>query len=461
MNTNSKSKVNLKKKFIEEKLAKLEIENKARQSGFYNGKIKKLTATNIMVGFFMMALTGNNTYSLWAQYMAVLIGKVSKVSLWKRMNASQVNFLQSSLEETFKITLGCPYLTSYKSKSLFSPFSQVYLQDSTIISFPDELHKYYKGSVSKGKQKSSMRIQAIYSVFGGFKLFQVGNFTDNDQKASKGILKCAKKGDLIIRDLGYHVLDVFGKIVSRKAYFLSRYHNATKVYDVKTKNEVVLSQLFSKNKAGIVDIEVSIGQKQQLPCRLVAIKLPPHLANERKRKAKNDRDKRLNHSQEYMKLLEWSIFITNIGAEVWGWGSILQAYKVRWYIEIIFKGWKSHFNIACLVPEYPNKKKVLEKDLERYKTRIDSIIYMMLIFVALFQVHFYLYWVFKIFEKHNKQVSLLKLCKFVSLNTERIFNSKNIDEFEDEIAYYACYEKRKQRVNQFEMSFNILNLKLL
>ena len=189
---------------------------------------------------------------------------------------------------------------------------------------------------------------------------------------------------------------------------------------------------------------------------MVAIKIPDHLAAERKRKAKSDRDKRLNHSTEYLKLLEWSIFITNVGPEIWDWKQILQAYKVRWYIEIVFKGWKSHFNITKLVPEYPKKNSKKKKDLKRYKTRVDSVIYMMLIFVVIFQVHFYQYWVFKIYDKYKKQVSLLKICNFVALNAKRILQSTCIDEFENEIAYYNCYEKRKKRSNQLELMFNFL-----
>lgn len=442
MNTNSKSKVNVKKNFIQTKLLKLNIEYKAYESGFYQGNIKKLTATNLLISFFIMAMSCKNTYSQWAHYLSNIVGgRISKASLWKRMNTSQLNYLRSVLEETFVVNIRCHCLSSYKSSSLFSPFSAVYLQDSTIVSLPDELHAYYKGSVSKGKQKSSIRLQVIYSVFHGFKLFEIGNFTDNDQKASGTMLKCAHAGDLIIRDLGYHVLKVFRKIMSKKAYFLSRYHHATKVYDVNTKAEVNLLQMFSKNRSGIIDSEVLISKKEKLPCRLVAIKLPNHVAGDRKRKAKQDRDKRLNHSPEYLKLLEWAIFITNIEPDTWGWKEVLQAYKVRWYIEIVFKGWKSHFNIACLVPSYPRKNRTNKKDLERYKVRIDAVIYMMLIFIVIFQIHFYYYWVFKIFERNKKHVSLLKLCDFISTNIGRVLNSNNIDEFEEEITYYACYEK--------------------
>lgn len=452
MTTNSDTKLN--KKFIENKLMELKIEQKAKEVEIYKGPIKKLTMTNLLIAFFAMALAGKNSYSIWSQYVGCLIhGTISKVAIWKRMDKNQITLLRQILEQTFSINLKIHYLKSYEEKSIFSPFSRVYLQDSTIISLPDRLCKYFKGSVSNGKQKSSIRLQVVYSLLtGSFQAFDIGSFTDNDQGASGKIVKHLKKGDLVIRDLGYHVLNVFKAIANREAYFLSRYRHLTNIYDKETKQEVCLLKLFSKRQ--IVDTEILLGKKEQLPCRLVAIKLPAHIAAERKRKAKADRDKRLNHDKKYMKLLEWSIFITNVEIQDWDWKSVMKAYRIRWHIEIIFKGWKSHFNLTNIVPEGPHKNKT--KDLYRYKIRVESVIYMMLIFVVLFHVHIYTYWVFKIFNKYERYVSWLKLCNYITLHKERFLSSENIEEFETEILYHTCYEKRRNRKNHLELLFEII-----
>lgn len=450
MSSNPKAKIS--KKTIEDKLERLNIEQIAKVEGFYKSKPKKIKAQGLLVSFFMISMLGQNTFSFWAQSLGRLIGHtVSKVGIWKRLNSSLVTVLKRILEEAFKLELSGLSLFSCKQKSIFSSFPDVHFQDSSIISLPDELHCYYKGSVSNGKQKSSIRIQATISIFSGFKSFDIGSFTDNDQKASYDILKVVKQGELVIRDLGYHVLKVFRLISERKAYFLSRYHHGTKAYCPESGEELILSELFTKNRSGIVDTRILLGKKESLPCRMVAIKVPDKVAAQRKRKAKENRDKRLNYNKEHLKLLEWAIFVTNIDSEIWGWEEILQAYRSRWYIEIVFKGWKSHFNIAGLIPEAPSSNRLSHEDIKRYKTRVDSIIYAMLIFVMLFHVHFYHYWVLRIWQKHERLVSLVKLCSFVSYNIECIFNATNIDQFEDEIAYYTCYEKRKKRLNQLEI----------
>jgi len=405
-----------------------------------------------------MALNGKNDYSKWAEYFSALIGDtVSKVALWKRMNKEQVRCLQIILEEAFKIKINQQYHSQKYDSILFRSFGEVYLQDSTIISLPDKLSEYYKGSVSKGKQKSSMRIQAIYGLLSGtFKEVNLSSFTDNDQGASGGIINIIKPGDLIIRDLGYFVLKVFKKINLAKAFFLSRYRYGVNIYDDKTGKQIYLSEILKRD---IVDIKVSIGASERLKCRLVAVKLPDHIVAERKRKAKNNRDKRLNHSKEYMKSLSWTIFVTNIEKQTWSSEKILKAYRIRWHIEIIFKGWKSYLNIVKLVPDAPKSNRNTEKYLELYKNRIDSVIYMMLIFIVIFQVYIYTSLVFRIFHKYKKLISTLKLCSYIAAHKERIFACETIDEIEKEIVYYATFEKRLKRINHLEMLMNVSDYK--
>jgi len=50
---------------------------------------------------------------------------------------------------------------------------------------------------------------------------------------------------------------------------------------------------------------VLLGSKEKLPVRLVAQRLPEEQAQKKRQKARNDRNKKANHSQEYYALLGW------------------------------------------------------------------------------------------------------------------------------------------------------------
>lgn len=452
MNTNSQLKVQ-KNTFIRKQFLSLDVEKIARQSNFYKALARKVTMTNLMLSFFQMALTARNGYQAWAMYLGRLTGRsVSKVAIWKRMGKELTDCLRMILEQTVhqKLPLVGP-VGGKDHRSLFSCFGQTYLQDSTIISLPDELSPFYKGSVSRGKQKSGIRIQAIYALSSGtFKDFTMDSYTHNDQGASSDILRFLKPGDLMIRDLGYFVLKVLKKVSLTGAYFLTRYRYGVSLYDATTGERVTLSKVL---RGSAVDMPVMAGQKEKLPCRLVAVRLPDHVAAQRRRIAKNDRDQRLNHSREYMQALSWAIFITNVEPRIWGAWEILMAYRLRWHIEIIFKGWKSHLHMASLVPQAPKANRNQQKYLSLYKYRVDSAILMMLIFIVIFQVRIYTSLGFSIWQKFGKLVSNLKLYDFIATLKEKILECIRLEDLESDIAYYATYEKRRKRLNHLEILY--------
>lgn len=402
-----------------------------------------------------MSLANLTSLHSWAEYLAGLISDtVSKQALWKRVNKNILPCLESILENALNLRIKKQYLNGAQTSSILSTFGRVFLQDSTTIKLSEILVSFYKGNISRGKQKSVLRIQAIYELLNGtFRLFKIGSFTDNDQGSARDIIKMIATNDLVIRDLGYFVIKIFKEITMSGAHFLTRFRNNCNVYCPKNNEKLKLIIILKNN---VTDIDVLLGAKEKLNCRMVAIKLPNHIAAERRRKAKHNRDKRLNHSKEYMQLLDWAIFFTSVGRDVWDYKAIMKVYKIRWHIEIIFKGWKSHFNIDKLIPEKPSKETLTDADIERYKRRVDTVIYMMLIFIILFHIYFYIYFADAIYKKKKKQLSYLKVFEYIKNHKERILISTDWEQFEKELSYYASYEKRKKRDNHFELYLQLI-----
>jgi hypothetical protein len=113
-----------------------------------------------------------------------------------------------------------------------------------------------------------------------------------------------------------------------------------------------------------------------LPLRLIAQKLPEDIARQKREKAEKDRQKNANHDTNYFELPGWIIFITNFPTEKLSSTVILDVYRLSWFIEIIFKAWKCHFNFRRIL------------NLERLNLiRTQITIYLVLIKVAYWFLH--------------------------------------------------------------------------
>lgn len=292
-----------------------------------------------------VALVSQSAVSLsrWAALLGV-IGhlRLAKQSLWERINEGAVGFLERVLAAVIGQRVQgsrCAVPTALKV------FKRVLIQDSTTIKLTAKLAAVFAGSSNHcGSKNGQLKIQAIYELLAQrFVSFSLSGFTRNDQAAASDVLPLLQRGDLILRDLGYFVVKSFECIANAGAFFLSRIRLDVKIYDPITHQE--LNLLRQLRRYGQLDREVLLGG-QRMPVRLVALKLPEAVAAERRRKAKQNRDKRCKPNARSLKLLGWAIFITNVSTELCSAKTVAEVYGLRWHIETLFKVWKSHFRIT-------------------------------------------------------------------------------------------------------------------
>jgi hypothetical protein len=229
----------------------------------------------------------------------------------------------------------------------FNSFQRVLLHDSTVEPLPEHLAAAFPGPANGRKRRyAALKLQFVCDLLHS-QVLQAGlsGFTRNDQAASPDILNLVQPGDLIIRDLGYFVLKVLEQVALKGAYFLSRYRHDVLIFDAPTGRPLDLESELQPGQS--FDREVLLGT-QKVPVRLVAQPVPEALANERRRKAKANRDRRLNPSKRKLYLLGWNIFVTNVPRTVWPAKALQPIYRLRWRIEIIFKAWKSHLGLRQL-----------------------------------------------------------------------------------------------------------------
>lgn len=442
---------NTSESYIEKRLNKISVEKLSKESEFSKRKAKKIRAKDFLLGFFLMSNSReNHSYQNWAIKIGwVIKDSLSKQALWKKMCQEQIVFLKKVLSATIIDTL------SLKSNGLQSGklkmFKNVIIEDSTCIQLDDKLNKAYPGNGYKNNNDKTaiLKVQTAYNITREkFVRLDVTSFRENDQGYSSKIIQIAKRGDLIIRDLGYFVLRVFKMFNKEGIYFISRMWKGVHVLSRKEETVIDLAKMLKKR--GKLDIEVFLGHEEKLPVRLIALPVEEAVANQRRRKAKTNRDKRCNPNKNHLYLLGWELFITNVSKEVLAPKDIAELYYIRWRLEIIFKSWKSYFKIID-IPKDANK------------IRTESYIYCMLIFIVLFQVHFYNYLLAKTNTNglHTRGISLLRLMQFINKNIEFVLwydstkGSQNKDFLFDQINYYCFYESRSDRVNFSQILLNL------
>ena len=452
MKTNSKKNRNEKKSYIEEKLSKIPLAKLSKESKFSKRRAKKIRSKVLLISFFMMiSRRESQSYQNWATKISWLIKKqVSKQALWKKMNQRQIVFLKKTLSYIMK-----EKLEARKNESI-GRFNNIIMEDSTSIKLNPQLSKTYPGNrygsaingVKKVEEAAILKIQTAYNITKRkFLRFETTSFRVNDQEYSGKILEIAKRGDLIIRDLGYFSCGIFKKLTEKGIFYISRLRKRVSIYQGKEEQVIDLAKMLRKR--GTLDIEVIAGAKEQLPARLIALPVDEQTANQRRRKARQKRDTRLNPTKQDLYLMGWEIFITNVSKEELEPKEIIKLYFLRWRIEIIFKTWKSYFRII----DIPRDANIV---------RTESYIYCMLIYITLFQVHFYNYYLSKqrkVEKTSVQQISMMRLMKFITDNIEILLTlslskpQTNNDLFIfKQIEYYCFYESRRDRMN-FEQKF--------
>lgn len=440
MRTNS-SKENIEKNIgkVQSKLKAIDIEEISKESGFTRRE-RKISSKGLIVGYILMFFgSQSKTFETWAEKIALYLKtSISKQAVFKKIaNKNYEEFLKNVV---FK-------LISYKaSKSFNKPKAftgEIYTQDSTCLTLDASLAKDYPGNKTSNEQKSQaqMKIDVIFGILReGVKKITIGSFRQNDQSRAYEILKVAKAGDIILRDLGYSVLKAFKEMAELGIYFVSLLNSTIKLYEVEDQKEINLLKLLRGKE--VLDKDVIVGKDKVFQARLICKKLENSQIEKKKRHAEkeNKKHKRVNHTKEYFELLEWEIIITNLPRESFSVIEVLELYRLRWRIEIIFKCWKSFFKITDVIKF-------------QSKTKVNCYIYMVLIYIVLFQSDFYLYFEDLAFSSTGEiNISIMKYSKFINDNIEFFILSEILDNdflayFSKLVLYYCKYDKRTDRIN--------------
>ena len=383
-------------------------------------------------------LKGAPSYNdLAARFETTYKQSPSKQAVSKKINPACVLFFQSVLAFIIKSKLPKSEIELLKKDRI----ARVLVQDSTIIKLPQRLFKIFSGVSNAQSMVCNARIQGVYDLLSGtFISFSIDTYTKNDLIAAPELELC--KGDLTLRDRGYFTKGEVNRHLVAGADFIYRYKHKTIFLDPKTGAEIDLYNLLKRT--GGIDMEVYLKDDCQSRVRLIAVPVSEDIANMRRRKAKKEIS---NHhpSAELLELMTWTIFITTIPKELADFKRILMIYGLRWRIEIIFKGWKSHMQFAKLHNVSENQLRV--------------ILTARFIMIVICMQNIYNPCYHRIFSKYKRHLSMLKLFNYLMKNSEKILeilHSNPPDKYQtafsiDDVLVKYCTYDRRVRLNFNQM----------
>jgi hypothetical protein len=257
------------------------------------------------------------------------------VAVFKRVGPQCVAWLRAVFA-----AVACAERTA---SSLHGFAGRILVQDSTVMGLPASCRQSYRGAANQRGSRPQARLQCVLDLVRGAIVWaRFDDFRRNDQRsASVDLLDFARRGDLLVRDRGYFTMRAIIAAVQAGVELLTRWRFGTSLYlpaGLGLWRPLRLDKLL---RAGCrVDRQVWVGAAR-VPMRLVCMPLSAAHATQRRRQARQDRDRRLAHSRAYYHLLGWAIFLTTVPTTQLNARQIATLYRLRWRIEIVFKAAKS------------------------------------------------------------------------------------------------------------------------
>lgn len=239
---------------------------------------------------------------------------------------------------------------------LLRRFNGVYIEDSTIIQLPAALAACYRGcGGSNGSGQAAAKVAVRLNLTDGTltgPCIESGRVHD---RASQVHQVAVQAGALCIEDLGYWSLDTLRRRAEQGVFWLSRLHSQTVVFAPAGARCETIALLEAQDSA-VVDLPVRLGINQQLPARLIAVRVPQEVAERRRARLREEARRRQQPTTpRALALAEWTMLVTNVPPAQLSAREALALITARWQIELLFKLWKSHGHIDESVSNKPHR----------------------------------------------------------------------------------------------------------
>ena len=253
------------------------------------------------------------------------------------------------LERVLAAAVGTLITGAGTSPDLLARFAGVYVLDCTTITLPAALAGVWPGCGGRTGQgtQAALKLQVRFDLRPGRLEGPVLLAGRTQDKAGPLHGDPLPVGALLLADLGYWSLDRFRELGQAGAAWLSRLDPHTGVLDG-TGTRLDLPRWLGRAGQPTVDATVQVGLRQRLPARLLAVRVPPAVADARRRKLRATAQRKgTQPPQATLALAGWTVYVTNVPTDRL---SLVEAHalgRARWQIELLFKRWKSQGHLAA------------------------------------------------------------------------------------------------------------------
>lgn len=256
--------------------------------------------------------------------------KISPQGLQERLNSPQANtFLHQLLLQSLEYVVE----GSAQPSGLLRRFKGIYLQDSSKVELPSVFEGVWQGNQAG---QASLKIQTVLDYQAGCLDVRLAQGRQHDCPLQSTDLPA---GSLRLADVGYFKVKVFETLNERGVFWLTRLPARVGIWA----GEKVMHVLdwLTAQTGECIDQVVEL-TAQRFSTRLIALRVPPDVAEERRRRVREAAQSR-KHSQlkaETLALCDWTVMVTNLPAPDLSAHQALCLLRLRWQIELLFKLWK-------------------------------------------------------------------------------------------------------------------------
>jgi Transposase DDE domain len=317
-------------------------ETVARPSGFVQRKSKLTGPVFAKATVLGWLAKPDSRLSDLTEVAAAFGVKISPQGLDERFTPQVGAFLEQLLEAAVGQVIAAEPVTI----PILQRFNGVILQDSSTIGLPEGLAKRWPGcgnashpSDESAALKLGVRLDVLHGTVYG-PLLEAGRCQDRNCRLQTTPLP---KHALRLADLGFFNLGVFQQIDAEQSYYLSRLHVQTAVFNLAGQRLNLLALLQATDE---LDLAVHLGLKERLRVRLLAVRVPQEVADQRRRRLQAEARRRGQAvSKLSLALADWTILVTNVPKALLSLQEALVLIRVRWQVELLFKLWKQHAQV--------------------------------------------------------------------------------------------------------------------